>query len=114
MDLKERATTKEIKCEPTQTTAAKLFPSESPATAKVSLLVVSRSYLLQLYCFTSSVIVGHQTDLAGRAYLVLTPAENPGSRCINLLFFKKLKPVTLCDTPTYISVCVQIKHETPP
>ncbi len=75
MDLKERATTKEIKCEPTQTTAAKLFPSKSPATAKVSLLVVSRSYLLQLYCFTSSVIVGHQADLAGWAYLVLTPAE---------------------------------------
>ncbi len=37
MDLKERATTNEIKCEPVQTAVADLLP-ESHATANVSLL----------------------------------------------------------------------------
>ncbi len=38
LDLKERETTKEIKCGPTQTAAADLLPNESHATANVSLL----------------------------------------------------------------------------
>ncbi len=38
LDLKEKATTDEIKCEPARMAAEKLFPNESHATANVSLL----------------------------------------------------------------------------
>ncbi len=42
LDLKERATTNKIKCEPVQMAAVKLLPNKTHATANVSLLACSQ------------------------------------------------------------------------